>query len=333
MTSKISGQCISSENESNFAGSYSYYYQKLLRLWSRKQSDMEMKECFCKLADEEAPQAADVPIFDDLKKKKLYIYGTEHGGKSLLLDLQIRGIQVEGLIDEDAEGNIGGVPCVTLEDIEKYKNEICIIIAADDAESIKAALSKRKFLNIMTKEQIDVLSVENPPAKDMILPAILNNYYCVCIYGAGEYGLQCYFLLKDSGVNVTMFCDQDIKKHGVLLDDAVCISYEKLKSINKKNLIIFVCMDKGRMIKEKILSDNIYIYIYIRENILDLIEKNLLNPYRTYKKISIQNKIDKIKKIKQYSYDLLLDGSINPRELNGFENISEKILEYEEGER
>ena len=263
MTSKISGQCISSENESNFAGSYSYYYQKLLRLWSRKQSDMEMKECFCKLADEEAPQAADVPIFDDLKKKKLYICGTEHGGKSLLLDLQIRGIQVEGLIDEDAEGNIGGVPCVTLEDIEKYKNEICIIIAADDAESIKAALSKRKFLNIMTKEQIDVLSVENPPAKDMILPAILNNYYCVCIYGAGEYGLQCYFLLKDSGVNVTMFCDQDIKKHGVLLDDAVCISYEKLKSINKKNLIIFVCMDKGRMIKEKILSDNIYIYIYI----------------------------------------------------------------------
>lgn len=69
------------------------------------------------------------------------------------------------------------------------------------------------------------------------------------------------------------------------------------------------------------------------ENILDLIEKNVLNPYRTYKKISIQNKIDKIKKIKQYSYDLLLDGSINPRELNGFENISEQILEYGEGER
>ena len=327
MTSEISGQCISGKNKSN----YGYYYQKLLRLWSRKQSDMEMKECFCKLADEEAPQAADVPIFDDLKKKKLYIYGTEHGGKSLLLDLQIRGIQVEGLIDEDAEGNIGGVPCVTLEDIEKYKNEICIIIAADDAESIKAALSKRKFLNIMTKEQIDVLSVENPPAKDMILPAILNNYYCVCIYGAGEYGLQCYFLLKDSGVNVTMFCDQDIKKHGMILDNAVCISYEKLKSINKKNLIIFVCMDKGEFIKEKILSDNIY--VYMRENIFSLIDKQLLNPYRKYKKLSIINRLDKIEKIRKHSHDLLQESSINRYELNEFEDISEKILEYEEGER
>lgn len=158
----------------------------------------------------------------------------------------------------------------------------------------------------MKQSQFDFSFAYNPPSLEQILPTLFSNHSQVCIYGAGEYGLQCYYLLKDSGINTNIFCDQDERKHGVILDNIECVPYQKLQNNSvKRNAVVFVCIDNGRKVREKLLYDN-FQYVYLKEDIFKLIDLGLVNPYKGYQTLEIAQ-LDRIEQVNQFRkalYDL-----------------------------
>lgn len=64
----------------------------------------------------------------------------------------------------------------------------------------------------------------------------------ICIYCMGEYGIQTYYKLKESGIRIDCFGDRDINKQGYVLDGLYCKSYEEVVKLDKENTIIIVAI-------------------------------------------------------------------------------------------
>lgn len=244
-------------------------------------------------------------IMKKLKNKKIYLYGMPNTWEKLVLDLQIRKFKVEGFILNSIQKEKTGMPSITLDELEEIKDEILVIIPMNDEFHVEEVLRQRGVSSIMKQSQLRLLFAYNPPLFEQILPVIFNGHYQICIYGAGEYGLKCYYLLKDSGINTKIFCDQDERKHGIILDNIECISYEKLQNIaTDKNIVIFVCIDNGKKVKEKILYDN-FQYVYLQEDIFKMIDLGIMNPYKSYQTLEVAqlHTIAQINEFRRALYD------------------------------
>ncbi len=277
----------SKEREAAYGSGYNYYYQMLLNIWPQKHLKRSWKKCLRYLAYEADYRcgAEEIPQF--LQDKRIYIYGAGNYGKRLLLDMQIRGIEAEGFIDRDmSRKEAEGLPCISPEEAEGFKKEILVIAAALEVDGIVEGLKARGFPAVVTKSQFDTWSIQNPPRKETVLPAILNQHYEVCIYGAGQYGLECYFLLKDSGVQTAMFCDRDKQKWGFVLDDVSCISYEELEKKGKEKLVIFICIKNPHILKQQ-FTLACFPHVYTREDILGMAGQGIINPYKNEEGLDI----------------------------------------------
>lgn len=62
----------------------------------------------------------------------------------------------------------------------------------------------------------------------------------ICIYGAGKYGIHTYLKLKHIGINVDFFADRNENKSGYAMDGKYCITYDKLVSLDKENIVIIL---------------------------------------------------------------------------------------------
>lgn len=62
----------------------------------------------------------------------------------------------------------------------------------------------------------------------------------ICVYGAGKYGIHTYLRLKQIGVDVDFFADRNENKAGYAIDGKYCITYNKLVSLDKKNVVIIM---------------------------------------------------------------------------------------------
>lgn len=289
------------EKEKAYGSSYGYYYQMFLNIWPQKHLKDSFKVCIQSLFETKDNSDVENNVFDSWKDKRIYLYGAGNYGKRLLLDMQIRGIKVEGFIDKKVKGSIANLPCITPEQAQLMKKDIFIIVAAIVVDEISEELKQRGFREFITKAQFDKLSIKNPPPKYKIIPTILNCYHQVCIYGAGVYGIRNYLLLKESGVKVTFFCDRDPAKQGIVLDDIKCISLEELEKKEKENMVMFICIQNGAVLREKFETMGIP-YVCTSETISDWIVSDILNPYQNKEKLDLDNTetINKINGFRNY---------------------------------
>jgi hypothetical protein len=65
-----------------------------------------------------------------------------------------------------------------------------------------------------------------------------GTQYKVCIFGAGYQGKILKCELEHRGIPVACFCDNDARKHGMLLDGALCISADELSKAKDDTLVI-----------------------------------------------------------------------------------------------
>lgn len=67
----------------------------------------------------------------------------------------------------------------------------------------------------------------------------------IYLYGAGAYGIHMYYVLKQYGISVDGFIDQDERKKGYFFDGVSCITLENLKTaLSKDEIIVIVCIKK-----------------------------------------------------------------------------------------
>jgi glycosyltransferase involved in cell wall biosynthesis len=100
------------------------------------------------------------------ESKKLCIFGAGYHGRVLKFELEHRHIEVACFCDNDARKNgtaIEGVPCVTPAELEKSKDGMLVVIAADVSDAIEAQLKGLGFLHTTTKKKLDPLILETPP--------------------------------------------------------------------------------------------------------------------------------------------------------------------------
>lgn len=67
----------------------------------------------------------------------------------------------------------------------------------------------------------------------------------IYLYGAGAYGVHTYYMLKQYGISVDGFIDQDYRKKGYLFDNISCITLEDVETLcEKEKMIVIVCVKK-----------------------------------------------------------------------------------------
>lgn len=64
----------------------------------------------------------------------------------------------------------------------------------------------------------------------------------ICIYCLGEYGIRTYYKLKEAGVQVDYFGDQNDRKQGYVVDGVYCLSYKKVLQLDKDISTIIVAI-------------------------------------------------------------------------------------------
>ena len=62
----------------------------------------------------------------------------------------------------------------------------------------------------------------------------------LCIYGAGKYGIEIYYQLKNQGIQVDFFSDRNKEKWGYALDGIFCISPQELLKFEKTKTTIII---------------------------------------------------------------------------------------------
>lgn len=72
----------------------------------------------------------------------------------------------------------------------------------------------------------------------------------ICIYGLGKNGIKTYYYLKNRGIEISCFGDRESVKQGYVFDELYCYSYEHICSLDKKNTMIIVAIDKGYKLVE-----------------------------------------------------------------------------------
>lgn len=85
------------------------------------------------------------------------------------------------------------------------------------------------------------------------------------IFGAGEQGRQGYYRLQKEGIKIIAFCDNDKEKQEQLFCDEKVLSFKEICEINNENIMIIICSNYEREIKEQLLDHKIYNYISISQ--------------------------------------------------------------------
>lgn len=83
------------------------------------------------------------------------------------------------------------------------------------------------------------------------------------IFGAGENGRR--GLSKLGGAKVSAFCDNDAAKQGQALCGINIISFENLCKLNNDNVLIIICSNYEREIKQQLLSAGLHNFISISQ--------------------------------------------------------------------
>lgn len=62
----------------------------------------------------------------------------------------------------------------------------------------------------------------------------------LCIYGAGKYGIEIYYKLRNRGIQINFFSDRNEKKWGYALDNVFCISLQELLKCEKTKTTVII---------------------------------------------------------------------------------------------
>lgn len=77
------------------------------------------------------------------------------------------------------------------------------------------------------------------PSESHKKPSFFDGEKCVCIFGAGAFGLRLYYMVLCYGVNVSYFVDNNKAKQGkIIAGDVMCIPVETLSYVKDKTLVI-----------------------------------------------------------------------------------------------
>ena len=91
----------------------------------------------------------------------------------------------------------------------------------------------------------------------------------ICIYCMGEYGIQTYYKLKDSGIRIACFGDRDRKKDGYAFDGLYCVSYEEVLKFDREKTIIIVAFKYSKELIQ-IFEDMGFKNVYDKERAIEL---------------------------------------------------------------
>lgn len=170
------------EKISTYGSVYNYYYQMLLNIWPQRHLVKSIDKCMEHIKKMEntncnKPCALEnyIDKYMNGTKKEIYIFGCGNYGKRLLLDLRVRGIQVAGFIDNNPFNQnvmIDGIMCISKERIYTKKDDVLIIVAALVVDDIVNELAQEGFSYLITKKDIDIYSIMNPPNKRTLLEII-----------------------------------------------------------------------------------------------------------------------------------------------------------------
>lgn len=86
----------------------------------------------------------------------------------------------------------------------------------------------------------------------------------------GDYGLETYFKLKDSGVKINYFADRDPKKKGYALEGLYCGSYEELLRENRENCMVIVAVKNPEDLIEKFKQEG-FRQVYDKETAIKIL--------------------------------------------------------------
>lgn len=100
--------------------------------------------------------ASKIMEFSDYKASKVCIWGAFPKGRELRIDLRLE-VRVDCFSDNDEQKHgtlVDGVPCISLEELTKQKEETLVIIAASKKHGIKEQLQKEGFPYVVYQEDI-----------------------------------------------------------------------------------------------------------------------------------------------------------------------------------
>lgn len=116
-----------------------------------------------------------------------------------------------------------------------------------------------------TKDQPDTL-LKIKKMKDYLIKKSGGKEKKICIFGAGQWGLQTYYELSDRMINIESFCDNDKNKYGHIINDKYCVSFNELKKIKDDILVIIAVKAITENIRKQ-LQDNDFKYIATKQEI------------------------------------------------------------------
>ncbi len=108
----------------------------------------------------------------------------------------------------------------------------------------------------------------------------------ICIYGAGRYGIEIYYLLNRNKVSIDFFVDKDENKWGYILEDMYCISPEELLSFDRNETIIIISLKSSANKLIEYFKEKGFNRVYGKEEITKVLALN-----------SVKDKIDAIQDI------------------------------------
>lgn len=88
----------------------------------------------------------------------------------------------------------------------------------------------------------------------------------IMLFGAGENGKRAFHKLnKLKGAEIVGICDNDKNKHNKIFCGLKVISFEELCQLNDGNIIIIICSNYEREIKQQMLDHSIFNFISISQ--------------------------------------------------------------------
>lgn len=99
-----------------------------------------------------------------LHSKKVYIFGAGQYGKRVLYELAVRGIQVDGFLDNNPlrEGQkIQGIPCYMPEKELESNDDAAVIVAVRNCKTILLQLEQLQVRDVLLKGDIEAIIYKN----------------------------------------------------------------------------------------------------------------------------------------------------------------------------
>lgn len=100
----------------------------------------------------------------------------------------------------------------------------------------------------------------------------------VCIYGMGRYGISTYYKLVERGIRIRCFGDQSTEKHGCIVRDTKCISFEDVMQLDKKRTVIIVAIKKNNSQLIQLFREKGFKYVCSYSKIRDKMNKEVAPP-------------------------------------------------------